>query len=65
MPDELNDLSGPFNPDFTFDMFSKEFLLKLFQGWQYAWLHMSESWYNRSRRGLVSRRRTIARYIPG
>lgn len=46
MPEELNDLSGPYNPDLTFDMFSKEFLLKLFQVWQYAWLHMSESWYN-------------------
>jgi len=45
MPEELNDLSGPYNPDLTFDMFSKEFLLKLMQVWQYAWLHMSESWY--------------------
>jgi len=45
MPDELNDLSGPYNPDLTFDMFSKEFILKLMQVWQYAWLHMSEAWY--------------------
>jgi hypothetical protein len=45
MPKEMDDLSGPFNPDLNFEMFSKEFLLKLMQVWQYAWLHMSESWY--------------------
>ncbi len=45
MPEELNDLSGPYNPELTFDMLSKEFILKLMQVWQYAWLHMSESWY--------------------
>jgi len=42
---ELNDLSGPFDPELTFDMFSKEFILKLMQVWQYAWLHLSEAWY--------------------
>jgi len=42
---ELDDLSGPFNPDLTFADFSKEFLLKLIQVWQYAWLHMTEAWY--------------------
>jgi len=45
MAEELNDLSGPFNPDLTFDTFSKEFILKLMQVWQYAWLHLSECWY--------------------
>jgi len=45
MPKELQDLSGPYNPDLTFDTFSKEFLLKLMQVWQYAWLHLSEAWY--------------------
>src|SRR5512136_1403173 len=42
---ELNDYSGPFKSDLTFDDFSKEFLLKLMTVWQYAWIRMSESWY--------------------
>jgi hypothetical protein len=42
---ELNDYSGPFKPDLTFDDFSKKFLLKLMTVWQYAWIRMSESWY--------------------
>ena len=45
MPEEMNDYSGPFNPNLTFDCFSKEFLLKLMKTWQYAWLHMSGAWY--------------------
>jgi hypothetical protein len=43
---EMNDYSGPFQPDLTFDDFSKEFLLKLMHVWQYGWLHMTEAWYN-------------------
>jgi hypothetical protein len=43
---EMNDYSGPFNPNLTFDDFSKEFLLKLMHVWQYGWLHMTEAWYN-------------------
>ncbi|MFA4837401.1 MAG: DUF6125 family protein [Dehalococcoidia bacterium] len=40
---ELNDLSGPFNPDLKFEDFSKEFLLKLMGIWQYAWLQQTEA----------------------
>ena len=43
---ELEDLSGPFNPDLKFEDFSKDFLLKLMQVWQYAWLHMAGAWYD-------------------
>jgi len=43
---ELNDYSGPFKPDLTFNDFSKDFLLKLMHVWQYAWLHMTEAWYD-------------------
>jgi len=43
---ELNDYSGPFKPDLTFADFSKDFLLKLMQVWQFAWLHMTEAWYD-------------------
>ena len=45
MSEELKDLSGPFNPDLTYDELSKDFLLKLMSVWQYAWLHLSECWY--------------------
>ncbi|MCX5999045.1 MAG: hypothetical protein NTU41_05475 [Chloroflexi bacterium] len=43
--EELKDLSGPFNPDLTFDCFSKELLLRLVTVWQHAWLQLSECWY--------------------
>ena len=43
---ELDDLSGSFNPNITYKDFSKDFLLKLIQVWQYAWLHMTEAWYD-------------------
>jgi hypothetical protein len=43
---EMNDYSGPFRPDLTFEDFSKDFLLKLMHVWQYGWLHMTEAWYN-------------------
>jgi hypothetical protein len=43
---EMNDYSGPYNPDLKFEDFSKEFILKLMKVWQYAWLHMTEAWYD-------------------
>lgn len=43
---EMNDYSGPWQPDLTFNDFSKEFLIKLMHVWQYGWLHMTEAWYN-------------------
>ena len=43
---ELEDLSGPFNPNLKFEDFSKDFLLKLMRIWQYAWLHMAGAWYD-------------------
>ena len=42
---ELTDYSGPFNPDLRFEDFSKEFLLRLIKVWQYAWLHLTQAWY--------------------
>ncbi len=46
---ELDDLSGPFNPNLTFDDMSKEFLLKLMTVWQYAWITLSGMWYDQVR----------------
>ncbi len=37
---ELNDYSGPFKPDLTFNDFSKDFLLKLMNIWEFAWVHL-------------------------
>lgn len=45
MPD-LDDLSGPFNPNVTFADFSKDFLLRLMHVWQYAWLQMDAAWFD-------------------
>lgn len=45
MSDELNDLSGPFNPDITYEDFSKEFLIKIMNVWQRAWVNMSQAYY--------------------
>jgi len=43
--EELNDYTGPFKPDLTFADFSKDFLLKLMQNWQYAWLQLDSAWF--------------------
>jgi len=43
---EMNDYTGPYNPNLTFNDLSKDFILKLMQVWQYAWLHMTEAWYD-------------------
>lgn len=42
---ELNDLRGPFRPDLKFEDFSKEFLLKLMNVWQFSWLWGHTAWY--------------------
>ena len=46
---ELNDLSGPWNPNLTFDDMSKEFLMKLMNIWQHAWITLSGMWYDEVR----------------
>lgn len=43
---ELQDLSGPFNPNLEFSDFSKEFLLKLTYEWQWAFLQLDAAWFN-------------------
>jgi hypothetical protein len=43
---ELDDLSGPFNPNLKFEDFSKSFLLKLIKAWQRAWLIMDIAWHD-------------------
>jgi len=49
MAEELNDLSGPFDPDLTFRDLSKEFLLKIMEVWQFAWIHMATAFYDITR----------------
>jgi hypothetical protein len=43
---ELNDNSGPFYPNLTHRNLSKDFLLKLMHGYQYAWIIMSGGYYD-------------------
>jgi hypothetical protein len=42
---ELADYSGPFKPDLTLKDLSKDFLIRLIEVHQYAWVTMTESWY--------------------
>jgi len=46
---ELNDLSGPFDPNLTFADLSKDFLLKIMEVWQFAWVHMATAFYDITR----------------
>ncbi len=41
---EINDYSGPFNPNLTFNDLSKGFLLKLIRAWQFAWIELEGGW---------------------
>lgn len=43
---ELTDYSGPFNPSLSFDNFSKDFLLKLIQMWQWSWIQLDSAFFN-------------------
>ena len=43
---EMDDYTAPYDPNLTFNDLSKDFILKLMQVWQYAWLHMTEAWYD-------------------
>ena len=49
---ELDDLSGPWNQDLTFDDLSKEFLLNIMGVWQYAWITLNGKWYDQVRTRL-------------
>jgi hypothetical protein len=42
---ELKDYSGPYKPDLKFSDFSKEFLLKLMDVWQWAWKVKDDAWF--------------------
>jgi len=49
---ELSDYSGPYKPDLKFEDFSKDFLLKLINIWQYAWLTLEGAWYDAANESL-------------
>ena len=41
---EMNDYSGPFNPNLSFKDFSKDFLIKLIHEYQHSWVILADSW---------------------
>jgi hypothetical protein len=43
---EINDYSGPFNPNLTFNDLSKDFLLKVIRVWQWSWLQLDAAWFD-------------------
>ena len=49
MGKELDDLSGPFDPDLKFEDLSKEFLLKIMHTWQFAWVHLAQAFLESTR----------------
>ena len=49
-PPEVDDLSGPLYPHLTHNNFSKDFLLRLMEAWQYAWLTLSETHFLTARK---------------
>jgi hypothetical protein len=50
MAQEIEDLSGPFDPNLTHRDLSKEFLLKIMEVWQFAWIHMATAFYDATRK---------------
>jgi len=47
---ELNDLSGPFDSNLTFADLSKDFLLKIMEVWQFAWIHLATAFYDATKK---------------
>jgi len=47
---ELDDLSGPFDPELTFADLSKDFLLKIMDVWQFAWIHLATAFYEATKK---------------
>jgi len=49
-PPEVDDLSGPLYPHLTHNDFSKDFLLRMMEAWQYAWLTLAETHFLTARK---------------
>ena len=49
-PPEVDDLSGPLYPHLTHENFSKDFLLRMMEAWQYAWLTLAETHFITARK---------------
>ena len=43
---EMQDYSGPFNPDLQWEDCSKDLLIKVMKVWQYFYLEMASAWYD-------------------
>ncbi|MGI9295854.1 MAG: hypothetical protein ACR2PS_17875 [Pseudomonadales bacterium] len=49
-PPEVDDLTGPLYPHLTHENFSKSFLLRMMEAWQYAWITLAESHFLTARK---------------
>jgi len=49
-PPEVDDLSGPLYPHLTHENFSKGFLLRMMEAWQYAWTTLAETHFLTARK---------------
>ena len=43
---ELDDYSGPFKPDLTYEDLSKDFLIKLMRSYQWTWMQTDAAWFD-------------------
>jgi hypothetical protein len=49
-PPEVDDLSGPLYPHLKHNNFSKDFLVRMMEAWQYAWLTLAETHFLTARK---------------
>lgn len=49
-PPMVDDLTGPLYPKLTHENFSKDFLLRMMEPWQYAWLTLAETHFLTARK---------------
>jgi hypothetical protein len=62
---EVNDYSSLSKPDLKWKDFSKDFLIKLMNVWQYAWLEMAGQWHTAVEKRFGFEAASVASMTPG